>query len=743
MDLISILRILKAKIWVLIVFPAASVMCAFFFASIMDREYKSTAQLATGFTSDEVVNLNDEKSSNPFEVNTKFVNTIESMKSVSVLSLVSYRLLLHDLEDSSPFRKIKNEDDISLILNSDSISIVKKVLKDRLNGFMTLNSFNEDDRIILEILGAYNYDFKSVSEELIVYRRSTSDFITVEFVSENPFISAFVVNVLCEEFIRYNKILKTDISSESIDFFYALMEEKRKSRDLKAEELSNFKVRNNIFNYGAESENKIKQISDYQFEKELEEKNISGLILSLKMVKDKINNYQKTDKAEVARINQRIIELRKSINDLDASLDSNKNRLAQLREELQLEISRLDNVIIEDNPKTLDELNNERNKLELELQISNANLTAIERSLSRLRIDASGFASTESRLVDLQRELDNATDEYKEAQEKYSSAKVKTSVIGSSLRQVLLGQPSDKPEPSKAILLIGLSGAGSFVFCVLIILALELGNFSIRNQNRLESYTGIKNVAVLNGIELQPTELNRIFDRKDLTPELEAFVHFVRKLRFEIQGTKDQVILITSTKANAGKTFVTIALSYSLSLLNKRVLIIDTNFKSRSLTDLLIPKNNNGRLIDRSFNNLYLLNANSETGKKILNDEGKLEDPSNERNVIQKTKFLGVDIIGNYGGNESPSEILAGKQFDKMIDSLAIEYDYIMLEGPALNDYADTNELIEYVDKVVAVFDAQTVLNNQDFESVKYLKSIHNKLLGTILNRVSMKDLVL
>ncbi|MBK8292827.1 MAG: hypothetical protein IPK96_19710 [Flammeovirgaceae bacterium] len=69
------------------------------------------------------------------------------------------------------------------------------------------------------------------------------------------------------------------------------------------------------------------------------------------------------------------------------------------------------------------------------------------------------------------------------------------------------------------------------------------------------------------------------------------------------------------------------------------------------------------------------------------------------------------------------------------------KYDYILMEGPSLNEYSDTKELIDYVDKVITVFGAETTLNNLDKESIQFLKSIRGKFLGALLNRVQLKDL--
>jgi Mrp family chromosome partitioning ATPase len=85
---------------------------------------------------------------------------------------------------------------------------------------------------------------------------------------------------------------------------------------------------------------------------------------------------------------------------------------------------------------------------------------------------------------------------------------------------------------------------------------------------------------------------------------------------------------------------------------------------------------------------------------------------------------------------------MAGRDFKEMIHNLSLQYDYVLMEGPALNDYSDSKELIAYADKVIPVFRADTSLSQMDRESINYLKSINGRLMGTVLNNVQLKNLV-
>ncbi len=759
MDFLTILKALQRKLWVLISIPVLTVVCAFFFISSMDKKYKSTAQIATGFTTDDAVKLND-GSSNPFEISTNFTNIIESMNSIPVLSLVSYRLVLHDIDEPNPFRNFNPRKDSEIAIDDEKLKWAKDEFRKRLSDFKALNSVDEEDRILYEILRGFEYDYESIIKKLWIRRVSTSDFISVDFTSENSFLSALAVNAVCEEFIRYNKALKVDRSSESIEFLGSLMAEKKKILDERTAKLNEFKISNNVFNYGAESESKISLIADYEMNKENESKKVNGLELSLASVESKIQGYGKLNQQEVVQVNQRIIDLRRKISDLNSQgAEVNKVEINKLRDDLQLEVSRLESINKGQAAEELKQLEKERDQLKLELKISQSNLNTIEQSLRKMKYDVSGFATKEATLADLERNVQFASEDYSSLQDKFNTAKNKALVIGSSIRQTLQGQPSYEAEPSKALLLMALAGIGSFALCVMVLVVIEYLDFSIRILGRLERLTGLKALGSVNYIQTKDLNLRSIFLDRKLDKESEIFVHFLRKLRYEIQSSKSKVFLVTSTQVGAGKSFMIICLSYTLSLINKKVLIIDTNFRHNSLTRLLLAKNGSIKLLEKgSFGDEEKLSEDNVVNRKTktngfsFDEEAKKGQPDfketkssaesrDEKSIIHSTEFSGVDIIGNIGGKDSPSEILAGRDFKEVINNLVGQYDYIFMEGPSLNEYSDTKELIDFADKVITVFGAEAVLNNHDRESVQYLKSVKGKLLGTVLNRVQFKDL--
>jgi Mrp family chromosome partitioning ATPase len=209
-----------------------------------------------------------------------------------------------------------------------------------------------------------------------------------------------------------------------------------------------------------------------------------------------------------------------------------------------------------------------------------------------------------------------------------------------------------------------------------------------------------------------------------------------------MENSNGKVLLFTSPKKKDGKTFVMFSLAYVLSLINKRVLIIDTNFKNNSLSQLLVKPQTEIKVIEGKRVNLLIGSGKKRKADDEDND-GELEN-DNTYDLINPTKFKNIFIVGNAGGgNESPAEILSGRDFTNLIAVLVESFDYILLEGAALNDYSDTKELVQYADKVYAVFSAESGVKQLDKESIAYFRSLGKKFGGAILNRVDTKDMKL
>src|SRR5690606_17299877 len=146
---------------------------------------------------------------------------------------------------------------------------------------------------------------------------------------------------------------------------------------------------------------------------------------------------------------------------------------------------------------------------------------------------------------------------------------------------------------------------------------------------------------------------------------------------------------------------------------NKRVLIVDTNFKNNSLSQMLVKPNSEIKVLEGKRVNLLI-----GSGRGSKDPESEPESESTYE-LINPTKYKNIFIVGNAGsGSDSPAEILSGRDFRNLIDVLKESFDYILMEGAALNEYSDTKELVTFVDSVYAVFSAEESIKQLDRESI-------------------------
>jgi polysaccharide biosynthesis transport protein len=724
MDLVYLFKILYKRIWIIVTVPIVAGVASFFFTQNIEKKYKSTAQLAAGFTTNNKVQLSKENF-DYWESKSKFENLVETMKSELIGSMVVYNLLLYDLEKEKPFR------DNTIIEMKFPVDTVRRQLSKKIESFTLLSYYDEFENGILDMLNKKNYTVARWIKDgdLKISRVNDTDFIRVEFTSENPFLSAFVVNKLCEEYIRYNSAIKNAVTEESLLFFSNEVEKKKNELEVITEQLNSVKNTSQVYNYDRESNSKLSQVADLEIKLQEEESKNAALIISLKSVEAKISSL--TTNSEVST-NAKLLELKNKINELNkiytdnGSSDKNlEATINELRNQLQIEIQKIDvgNPTVNRIPKTLQELKIEQDEIELEVAISNSNLVAIRNKINSLKNNVSAIGSKEYVIASLERERENAFKEYTSFVEKLNEVKSRSLITGSGPKLMIAGQPNPKPEPSKRVALIGIAFIGALFLCLGYFLVAEYFDNRLKTPDKFERYTKIKLLGYLNQIVTRESDFPFTMNKGKDAMEIELMMNLLRKIRFNIEISSKKVVLVTSTNTGDGKSFFIKSLAQSLSLLNKRVLIIDTNFRNNSLSQLILG--------------YKMLQQPAEL--KLLNDATMHYDNETietDRSIIFSTSDKNVDIIGSRQGFESPSEMFAGKDFNSLIRDLGLKYDYILMEGPALNSYSDTKELVQYADVVISVFSAKKSLTQKDRDSIKYLKVLNGKFIGAVLNFV-------
>lgn len=194
----------------------------------------------------------------------------------------------------------------------------------------------------------------------------------------------------------------------------------------------------------------------------------------------------------------------------------------------------------------------------------------------------------------------------------------------------------------------------------------------------------------------------------------------IKSLRTNLQFTavdKDvKTILVTSTNAGEGKSFISANLAISFAQADKRVLLVDCDLRKGRLHRIFGVPNTSG---------LSNLLASNLRGFKAF---------------VRQTGIKNLELItcGTYPPN--PSELLASKKNKRLIKMLSSHCDVVIFDGAPIGGLADSVILSSYMDEtLIVVKDASTSKN--DLAAAKdALDKVGANLAGVVLNMVNRKS---
>lgn len=720
----------------LVLIPLATMLVVFVIRLFGDWKYTSTAQISTGITTNRKLADREDRLT-PEELDIEFNNLITLIKSPQIISQVSYLLMQHDIPTSSitfrhpSARAISDQVGINLLAYEDDF---RRILDKKIETRTFLDASSEDERLLQELLVVFGYDNKSILDNLHVARIGNTDYVELKFTSENPELSAKVVNEICKELVRYYAGVQPMQSNVSLEALAEAALQRKKDLDAKLLRLQEFRSENDVINSDVESISRLNQISSIESQIESERQKQRTLELNLASLDVRV---QDGEAGAAGRLNDEVVRTRQRITAFNERYVRGGQTDQKLLDSITSLRSRLDELLrrMEQAPKyspdELRSLRERREQVALDLRVTRENIASLNRKLSGLKTNIVNLADREATRKLLEDELELAREQYLLAENRFAEAKQKVNANKLAISQVMYGEPAPRPHIRNAVLLVGASGVVSFMLCALFVLIKEFGDPRIRTAARLKSVTRIPHVGIIPELPKTVRNPSWNFFLDAQSPELARLNDFLRKLRFGLEGTNARVLLVTSTKKAQGKTFVVMALAYAFSLARKRTLIIDTNMRHNSLTRSLTARVHLRQSIEQYNNSVRQLTA------------GRMEEPSQSNGgagLISPTYNELVDVIGNKTSHLSPSEVIPVDDFRTLLKWLRNRYDYIIMEGSSLNDYSDTRELAHFADLVIPVFSAESAITEEDRDALHFLRALNGQLGPAILNRVSSEE---
>lgn len=733
MDLIYLVKVLVRRKWTIIFCLILGIAGGLLFSFFAPKRYLSNAQYSTGFSQTQKVSLQLTEIFDVNQIDFRFNNVIETFKSPIVLAMMSYDLLLHDLESSHPFTVLTEKQKKDTVYRKADFQKAKEILRDKLFNLKLLTSYNPDEKRIWDLMNLYGYDEFSILKKLTVDRIPKTDYINVSFSSANPELSAYVSNVIGIKFKEFYSSLTSTTTKQSLYKLDSLQQSKRKEVDELRNKLQVYRAKIGTPNPGdaataamagyqelsSSLTNQQAILNDYK-------QKLSSVIEQLASINNSavpsVPNSNNADEILVLRRTNEVLATQlaqKGGNDPDIQkkINDNLNKILQLNS-----TGGTANVAAQKAVDKKEALIKSKLDLEANIASTNQNIEMYKKRTEEFRKIAFSGGGEEVVAKAYENDLTTAEKEL----EKYNSSLFASQDIDVApdfnFKQIILGQPAIKPESSHGILITAIAGMSMFFLSSLFIIILELLDTSLRTPTIFHKETKLNVLTVVNKIDLQKKTLREYFDfdsKSDREYTSNTFIENLRKLRYEIECSGKKIILLTSPKPQEGKSIILESLAYTFSMSKKKVLLVDANFSNNTLTREFAAK---------PTLESFSMNGHDNGIEKIWG-------------ITTLTSITNTDIIGCDEGNYTPSEILPKNNLLANLDKVVHHYDFIFLEGAALNTHADSKEISEYVDGIVGVFSAKNGIGEMDKEAIHFFRINDSKFIGAVLNNVDEQNL--
>lgn len=737
MDLLYLLYSLLRRKWIIIGCTVLGLIAGFVFTLFKEKTYGSVAQYSTGFTMEKEVSIKDNAGINIYEIDLRFSNAIETFKSPKVMNMLAYKVLLHDLEDLKPFRTLSEEKKNSNEYKLVNLEQARQILRRKIANMELLNPFDPEEKKVFDLMYLYGYAPEYLQSKLTIFRADRTDYLVILCRSEQPELSAFVANTIGQQFIRFFNSIYGLRSQESAAKLDSLASAKKRTVDSLTAALKEFRDKigtPNVADRASAAMTVVQGVTSNFQQEQAKLNNLKGELLSVENqlrgltsptsdAGSFVNNNAAIRTLELENQNLEIQKNGKSdeeIKKLDDQIEANIKKIAQLKSSGGTTADRQ----LRQN-RTLarqEDLLARKSDLIQQIAAAESNV-ALFRDQKKYYEEITKTGGGAQVILDAQeRDLRIASQEYEQLKKSLQASLDLDINPQNNFKQILVAQPAYMAEPSRRSMVLGLCGMLMLFLSSFIIIALEFFDASFKTPTIFQRTAKLKMLSALNKLNLKKKTLAEHFQDDAVSDNDSAmFIENLRKLRFELAQTGKKIFLVTSTRPKAGKSTVIEALANSLSLTKKRVLLVDANFSNNTLT--------------QKFEAKPALEQFSFTGQGNVMDKFW--------GITSMTSIPNTDMVGCNGGNYTPSEILPKNNLFEHLPRIAESYDFVLVEAAALNHRADSKELVDWVDGIIAVFSAKSSYAQIDKDSVRYLNSTGDKFVGTVLNNVEAYNMEL
>ena len=539
----------------------------------------------------------------------------------------------------------------------------------------------------------------------------------------NPKTSALVANEFGRVVVDRQRQLVSSQAQQAIDFLSKQLPQANKTMHEAQTRLADFEATHHIADINAQTQSYINTLGTLDGKIGQTQADMQQARAQLGSVSGQLAHTPAsiTGGTTVAT-NPVLQQLQTQLSQVDVQLqtarqqytDQHPTVIALRQQEAQLkdEIARQQSTVVANTntvPNPLyQQLQQQQAQYQAQVAADQAQIGELQRQRTQLNPTLAKLPAQAAQLADLQRAAQSAQDVYGALQQKFNNANI---AKDTALSDVTVTQPatpgSARVTPNLMLnlllgILLGLTLAivGAFVIDYL--------DGSIKDEREVEEELALPPLAQIplvrmrNGVAALPWV-------RTLT--IESFLQLVTSIKYA-SDSKLETLVITSPSQGDGKSTISVNVALAMAELEPRVLLVDADLRRASIHTKLHMKNERG-LSD------------------VLVGRAKLGD------VVQKTKYPGLDILTSGTPTPNPIKLLESQRMDDMLGEASQQYRCVIVDTAALSVNLDAAVVSRKVDGTVVVLSAGSTDLREAKNALRRLTQVGVKnILGFVLNRV-------
>lgn len=352
---------------------------------------------------------------------------------------------------------------------------------------------------------------------------------------------------------------------------------------------------------------------------------------------------------------------------------------------------------------------------EFELQRFGTQISTLKDSVQSLETQVARQSDELVKLEQLEREATASREIYEYFLGRLKETSVQQGVHGADSRilsPAVIWRLPAAPRKTRIFMLFAFLG---MVFGAFMVLRREMRKSGVRSPQELEQATGY---SVLAQIPKAPFNRRRVLTHLANKPS-SAMAEAIRNLRTSLLLSNldhaPQVVMMTSSLPDEGKTTQSLALTQSFAAMGKKVLLIE------------------GDIRRRVFQGYFKIRKRAGLVSAVAG-----ETPLEE--CIHYSEELGADVLIGEKTSINAVDFFSSARFNEFLQARRQEYDIIMIDTPPVLAVPDARVIGRLVDATVyAVRWDQTALINVQ-EGLGTLESIDVRVSGLSLSMVDMRQ---